>query len=108
MINAAARKALGCNSDYCAARFLTVDADVEHDAGVIAAEDLSQGKRGNREHGGNPKFLFFSSYTEFLGKHRISEQQLRVPCVPRVSVRGIPLHLSFFPGKIQAPCIPVQ
>ena len=36
MIRAATRKALGCNNDYCAARFLTVDADVEHDKGVIA------------------------------------------------------------------------
>ena len=27
--------ALLCNSEYCAARFLTVDADVEHDKGVL-------------------------------------------------------------------------
>jgi hypothetical protein len=36
MINAAIGKALGCNDDYCAARFLTVDADIEHDEGVLA------------------------------------------------------------------------
>jgi hypothetical protein len=27
---------LACNNDYCAARFLTVDADIEHDEGVLA------------------------------------------------------------------------
>jgi ribosomal protein S18 acetylase RimI-like enzyme len=36
MIEAAKGKALGCNDDYCAARFLTVDADIEHDEGVRA------------------------------------------------------------------------
>ncbi|GHV86596.1 N-acetyltransferase [Spirochaetia bacterium] len=36
MIGAAIWKALGCNDDYCAARFLTVDADIEHDEGVLA------------------------------------------------------------------------
>ena len=36
LIGAAASKALGCNKDYCAARFLTVDADIEHDKGVLA------------------------------------------------------------------------
>ena len=36
MIEAAMSKAIGCNADYCAARFLTVDADTEHDKGVIA------------------------------------------------------------------------
>jgi ribosomal protein S18 acetylase RimI-like enzyme len=36
MINAAMGKAIGCNEDYCAARFLTVDADIEHDNGVFA------------------------------------------------------------------------
>jgi len=36
MINAAMGTAIGCNNDYCAARFLTVDADIEHDEGVIA------------------------------------------------------------------------
>ena len=36
MINAAMGKAIDCNEDYCAARFLTVDADIEHDKGVIA------------------------------------------------------------------------
>jgi len=35
MINAAMGKAIDCNDDYCAARFLTVDADVEHDKGVL-------------------------------------------------------------------------
>ena len=35
MITAAMKKALGCNEDYCAARFLTVDADTEHDKGVL-------------------------------------------------------------------------
>jgi GNAT superfamily N-acetyltransferase len=35
MITAATKKALGCNTDYCAARFLTVDADIEHDKGVL-------------------------------------------------------------------------
>jgi hypothetical protein len=36
MISAAGWKAFGCNADYCAARFLTVDADIEHDEGVLA------------------------------------------------------------------------
>ena len=36
MIGAAMWKALSCNDDYCAARFLTVDADIEHDEGVLA------------------------------------------------------------------------
>jgi hypothetical protein len=36
MIGAALWKALGCNDDYCSARFLTVDADIEHDEGVLA------------------------------------------------------------------------
>ena len=36
MIGAAMWKALSCNNDYCAARFLTVDADIEHDEGVLA------------------------------------------------------------------------
>jgi ribosomal protein S18 acetylase RimI-like enzyme len=36
MIKAAESKAIGCNADYCAARFLTVDADIEHDEGVLA------------------------------------------------------------------------
>ena len=36
MINAAKGKAIDCNEDYCAARFLTVDADIEHDKGVLA------------------------------------------------------------------------
>jgi len=35
MIEAAKVKALFCNEDYCAARFLTVDADIEHDNGVL-------------------------------------------------------------------------
>jgi ribosomal protein S18 acetylase RimI-like enzyme len=36
MINAAMGKAIGCNADYCATRFLTVDADIEHDNGILA------------------------------------------------------------------------
>ena len=36
MVEAAKGKALFCNEDYCAARFLTVDADIEHDKGVLA------------------------------------------------------------------------
>ena len=35
MIESAERLALGCNIDYCACRFLTVDADLEHDKGII-------------------------------------------------------------------------
>jgi len=35
MINAAMGKAIDCNDDYCAARFLTVDADIEHDKGIL-------------------------------------------------------------------------
>jgi hypothetical protein len=35
MIEAAKGKALFCNEDYCAARFLTVDADIEHDKGIL-------------------------------------------------------------------------
>jgi hypothetical protein len=36
MIESAQRLAWACNSAYCAARFLTVDADIEHDTGVLA------------------------------------------------------------------------
>jgi len=36
MIDSAERLAWACNNEYCAARFLTVDADVEHDEGVLA------------------------------------------------------------------------
>ena len=36
MIDTAERFALACNADYCAARFLTVDADIENDEGVFA------------------------------------------------------------------------
>jgi GNAT superfamily N-acetyltransferase len=36
MIAFAEEKAISCNEDYCAARFLTVDADIEHDEGVLA------------------------------------------------------------------------
>jgi len=35
MIAGAERLAWACNSTYCAARFLTVDADIEHDNGVL-------------------------------------------------------------------------
>jgi len=35
MIDSAERLAWGCNKDYCACRFLTVDADLENDEGVI-------------------------------------------------------------------------
>ena len=36
MIESAETIALECNINYCAARFLTVDADIEHDKGVLA------------------------------------------------------------------------
>jgi ribosomal protein S18 acetylase RimI-like enzyme len=36
MITAAMRKAISCYNDYCACRFLTVDADIEHDPNVTA------------------------------------------------------------------------
>ena len=36
MIALAESKAIGCNADYCAARFITVDADIEHDKGVLS------------------------------------------------------------------------
>jgi hypothetical protein len=36
MIDSAERIAWACNTAYCAVRFLTVDADVEHDDGVLA------------------------------------------------------------------------
>ena len=36
MIESAKRFAWACNENYCAARFLTVDADIEHDNGVLA------------------------------------------------------------------------
>ncbi|MDR2965959.1 MAG: hypothetical protein LBU88_09305 [Treponema sp.] len=36
MINSAERLAWSCNINFCACRFLTVDADIEHDAGVLA------------------------------------------------------------------------
>ena len=36
LIDTVERLALICNANYCAARFLTVDADIEHDKGVLA------------------------------------------------------------------------
>ena len=36
MINSAEHLALSCNETHCAARFLTVDADIEHNQGVLA------------------------------------------------------------------------
>ena len=36
MIKAALGIASDCNEDYCAVRFLTVDASIEHDSGVLA------------------------------------------------------------------------
>jgi GNAT superfamily N-acetyltransferase len=36
MIASAKKVARACNSVYCAARFLTVDADIEHDKGVLS------------------------------------------------------------------------
>jgi hypothetical protein len=36
MVYLAGRIARRLNTDYCAARFLTVDADIEHDAGVLS------------------------------------------------------------------------
>jgi GNAT superfamily N-acetyltransferase len=36
MVDSAERLAWACNASYCAARFLTVDADIEHDEGVMA------------------------------------------------------------------------
>jgi hypothetical protein len=36
MVKTAAGKAITCHKDHCAARFLTVDADIEHDEGVLA------------------------------------------------------------------------
>ena len=36
MIKVALGKAINCNDDYCAARFLTVDADIEHNKGILA------------------------------------------------------------------------
>jgi hypothetical protein len=36
LVDTAQRLALACNAAYCAARFLTVDADIEHDKGVLA------------------------------------------------------------------------
>jgi hypothetical protein len=36
MIEFAMSKALSCNNEHCAARFLTVDADIEHNEGVFA------------------------------------------------------------------------
>ena len=36
LVNAAMGIATDCNDEYCAASFLTVDADIEHDTGVLA------------------------------------------------------------------------
>jgi len=35
MIESAARFAWACNTEYCACRFLTVDADIEHNEGIL-------------------------------------------------------------------------
>jgi len=49
MIETARGKALACNDDYCAARFLTVDADIEHDKGVLVFYEKN-GFISNAEH----------------------------------------------------------
>jgi hypothetical protein len=36
MVDSAERLVWACNAAYCAARFLTVDADIEHDKGVLS------------------------------------------------------------------------
>jgi hypothetical protein len=36
MIDSAERLAWACNMAYCAVHFLAVDADIEHDAGILA------------------------------------------------------------------------
>ena len=36
MIDSAKRLTWTCNENFCAARFLTVDADIEHDQGVLS------------------------------------------------------------------------
>ena len=36
MIDSAEHLAISCNETHCAARFLTVDADIEHDKGILA------------------------------------------------------------------------
>jgi hypothetical protein len=36
MVDSAERLAWACNSSYCACRFLTVDADLEHDKGILS------------------------------------------------------------------------
>ena len=41
MIGAAMWKALSFNDDHCAARFLTVDADIEHDKGILSFYEKS-------------------------------------------------------------------
>ena len=41
MINSAESFAESCNSTYCACRFLTVDADLEHDPGVLSFYEKS-------------------------------------------------------------------
>ena len=54
MIRVAESPACGMNNAYCAARFLTVDADTEHDQGILAFYE----KNG------------LLSNTEFRGKNR--------------------------------------
>jgi len=57
MIDSAERFAWACNTDYCACRFLTVDADMEHDEGVISFYEKNGFIKNNEIYNKNRKTL---------------------------------------------------
>jgi hypothetical protein len=65
MIGAAMWKALNCNIDYCAARFLTVDADIEHDKGILAFYEKNGFVKNEEQY--NPKRKTISMRKDIYG-----------------------------------------
>jgi hypothetical protein len=57
MIDSAQRLAWACNIDYCACRFLTVDADLEHDEHVIVFYEKNGFLKNNELYNKNRKTI---------------------------------------------------
>jgi len=57
MIDSAERLAWACNTDYCACRFLTVDADLEHDGHIIVFYEKNGFLRNNELYNKNRKTI---------------------------------------------------
>jgi ribosomal protein S18 acetylase RimI-like enzyme len=57
MIDSAERLAWACNTDFCACRFLTVDADMEHDEHIIVFYEKNGFLRNNELYNKNRKTI---------------------------------------------------